>query len=367
MDINNIPAAISTFDVYLVLHEENDSSRRQIVWQEVFELPVQPQLLFNKNATIINLMNNFPEEINTQIHQICALTQGHARSLENISYFLTQIRKEAFDVGTLFTYMKAYYGELNKTIDDDVLIKLLMLDISKENLTFTTYFRNISRGKIDNLGNLKWDNLIREAIVLNKMIFQDQNVKLNLLTLNIFATEKELSICGPLLNLFTNLPEIQKNNSVSFEKFHVSYEASKYNCCVEFCNSFLEKKRISENIDKFKIGNLEFQIMEIEAKQVWTLPLYMWLDKPNNKGYENKFIIFEKQKQSLQTLKRKTILNQKELFSTIIINSDNYFVNPTNWKGYDASLLFQIFDQSGRNFNLNPSIIFNSFNSNFFR
>ena len=54
MDYTNIPAAISTFDVYLVIGEENNNSGRKIVWQEVFELPVQPNLLFKNNTTIMS-------------------------------------------------------------------------------------------------------------------------------------------------------------------------------------------------------------------------------------------------------------------------------------------------------------------------
>ena len=304
----------------------------------------------------MSLMDNFSEEINTQIYQICVLTQGHARSLENISAYLSKIREENFEITTLFTKLKNYYKQLNRKINNDILIKLLMLDISKENLTFENYFSVFPKGKIDNLGGLNWDTLIREAIVLNKMIRTDQNVKLNLLTLTFFAKKNNLSFCGPLLHIFTNFPEIQKNNSAAFEKFHVAYEAFKYNCCVEFCKSFLEEKRRNEKIDKFKIGDLEFEITETEGRQVWTLPLYMWLDSPNNENYANKLIIFEKQKQKLQTLEKKTIeQNTEELFSNIS-NSDNYFLNPKNWKGYDASLSFQIFDKSGRNFNLSKFI-----------
>ena len=346
MDFTNIPAAISIFDVNLVYNEEYINGR-DIECQEIFELPVQPQLIFKNNSTIVKVMDSFSDEVKTQIHQICVLTQVHARSLERISSYLTKIQEEAFDVKILFNDLQKYYDPLNNYITDDAFIKLLMLDISKANLSFEYYFRGLLDGKIDNLGDLNWNILIGDAIVLNKMIFKDQKVKLNLLSLTFFAKKTDLTICGPLLNLFTNFMEIQKNNSTSFEKFHVSYEVFKYNCCVEFCNSFLEKKLNIEKIDKFKIGNLEFEILEMECKQVWTLPLYMWFDKPNNKNYENKFIIFEKLTQNLHPLGNKTIGQNEELFSTIS-NSDSNFIKPKNWEGHEASLSFQTFDKSGR-------------------
>ena len=333
MDANNIPAIITTFDAVLVYGTVNTpNSNRAVYWERVSDLPLEPKTIFKKLTTILGAL---PKTESLQVEKACLLTQGHARSLEFIAEYLSTSRHENFCIGKLYSHIEVRYNANSYCCysDSEILVKLFMLDISNENLCFGKYLDSLNKGEPVEICifDLKWNKLIREALVLNKMIHENQNLILNLLQLKFFAGKKsdnkvELSCISPLMYVLNSTTGLHQDRSDSFERYHISFEAFKLNVCFEY-----GKMKVPLRCGKFTFENVDEKLV---------LPLCQWLHKTN--CYDNYKIIIDGPKKSLVKLET----SQKQIFSEI--DTENYFLCPNNWSGFDSVLNLSILDKSGK-------------------
>ena len=323
---NNIPGVISTYDTELL-----KTPNRPIWWTEVNELPMEPGKVFENIKTMYEDLN---VKESLQVEKACLLTQGHARSLEFIGEYLS-LSNEVFSIANLYSFVEKKYKSYVTCYNSDILIKLFMLDITNANLRFGMYLCDPytkEKVAICNFG-LKWDELIREALVLNKMIVENhQFLKLNLLQLKFFFKDISSCFANPLLLILCSIPDLPEDRPDSFERYHISFEAFKFNVCIEYGNKISSGECVPLQCGKFKFEIVGEKLM---------LPLSQWLHTAN--CYENYKLILDGPKTSLKCLEYNA---QKQIFSEI--DTENYFLCPNNWNGFDSVLNLNILDKSGK-------------------